>query len=317
MMLTRQQTFAALAATVTVTFLPRRAPAANVVLHVGSSLEDDVSPLLLAAANGTFARLGLEVQPQAIASGAAGAAAVAGGSLEFCKSSLLALVSAHARNVPFVIVAPGSYTSDADPIAQLVVARSSPIRTAKDFNGKTLGTSSLRDVKMISAMEWIDQHGGDSRTLKFVEVPNSTIVAALEDGRIAGATVLNPVLADGLETGRIRAIGPAFDAIAPRWLVTAWFTTRDYAARNPEIVKKFVQALREASAAVNAHPAQAASVLAPFLHDDAARIAKMKRSPLGVDLDVKEIQPVIDVAARYRVIDKAFPASELIAALPR
>jgi NitT/TauT family transport system substrate-binding protein len=313
MTLTRGRLLAALAgvgAAPSIAFAPARS--ADDVLRVGSSLEDDVSPLVYAAANGTFRKLGLDVQPQATQSGSAAAAAVAGGSLQFAKSSLMSLVSAHARGVPFVLVAPGSINTDADPIAQLIVAKNAPYKTAKDLDGKTLASSSLKDVKTISTMAWIDQHGGDSKSLRFVEVPNASIVAALEENRIAAATVLNPVLSDALASGKVRSLGPSYDAIAPRWLVTAWFTTREYAYRNAGVVRRFAEGLRQASLAINARPADAAPALSQFLHDDPARLASMKRSPLGIDLDPREIQPVIDVAARYGVIAKPFPAHELI-----
>jgi len=41
---------------------------------------------------------------------------------------------------------------------------------AADLNGKTIGVNGLRDLQQLCAMSWVDKHGGDSKTLHFIEV---------------------------------------------------------------------------------------------------------------------------------------------------
>jgi len=43
----------------------------------------------------------------------------------------------------------------------------------------------------------------------------------------------------------------------------------------------------------------------------------MSRSTFGVSLEPAMIQPVIDASAKYGVIEKAYPASDLIWQVPR
>jgi NitT/TauT family transport system substrate-binding protein len=295
----------------------RAAFAEPAALVVASSLEDDVVPVLYAQHAGIFKRENLEVRVQPVDSGAAAAAAVAGGAVTIAKSSLMALIAAHAHGVPIQLVAPGSYYTSADPIAALIVAAQSPIKTAKDFTGKIVAGAALKDVKAIATAAWIDQHGGDSKSVRFVEVPTSAIIPALQNGRIDGATVLNPTLDQALSSGAARALAPSFSAIANRWLITAWFTTTDVIARDADLVQRFVHGVRDAAVYANAHNAQMAGVLAPFLHQDPAELAKLPRSPLGTVLDPREIQPVIDVAVTYGVVKAPFPAADLIAPFAR
>jgi hypothetical protein len=42
-------------------------------------------------------------------------------------------------------------------------------------------------------------------------------------------------------------------------------------------------------------------------------ISHMTRTEIGTTLDPRELQPVIDAAAKYKLIASAFPAREMIA----
>ena len=65
---------------------------------------------------GFFKTAGLRVEFQQFNNGQAIAGAVAGGALDIAISNIVAMTQAHAKNVPFVIVAPGAVylASDAD-----------------------------------------------------------------------------------------------------------------------------------------------------------------------------------------------------------
>ena len=66
------------------------------------------------------------------------------------------MFAAFARGLPIKLVAPSSlYLSDhADSL--LLVRADSPIRTARDLNGKILGVDSLNDVYTLATRAWVD-----------------------------------------------------------------------------------------------------------------------------------------------------------------
>ena len=292
---------------------PRIARAAGLTsITVSSSLEDDVAALLYGIHSGIFAKHGLDVHVEPANGGAAAAAAVAGGSLQFAKSSTLAMASGFLRGVPFTVVAPATLSTSEVPIAGLLVRPDSPIRSGKDCNGRTFCSSGLHDLKSLSIMAWVDQTGGDSKQLKFVEIPSPATLASIVDGRVDGTAISNPVLYDAVTTGRARNVANPFDAISKRFVASAWFTTKQYVDASPEIVRGFTLGLRESSQYAMAHQAEMADVLAPFLHDDIARLRKMNRTTVGIALDPRDFQPVIDAAAKYGILAKSFPAPELL-----
>jgi len=70
--------------------------------------------------------------------------------------------------------------------------------------------------------------------------------------------------------------------------------------------------MRSATAYANAHHAETALLIAAFTGIETAQVLTMKRTTCGTYLDPREIQPAIDATAKYNVIDKPFPAQDLI-----
>jgi hypothetical protein len=63
---------------------------------------------------------------------------------------------------------------------------------------------------------------------------------------------------------------------------------------------------------VNTHRAETAPVVAEFTKATLANVAKMHRTTNPTVLDPSLIQPLIDAAAKYGIIARAFPAREII-----
>jgi ABC-type nitrate/sulfonate/bicarbonate transport system substrate-binding protein len=118
-------------------------------------------------------------------------AAVAGGVVDIDNSTIVSIAQAYQRKIPFTLIAPsGLYSADA-PTSVLMVAKDSPLRTASDLNGKTLGASGLRgESPKFAPMAWIDQHGGSSTSLKFVEMTVPEMLSAIPAGRIDGGLII-------------------------------------------------------------------------------------------------------------------------------
>lgn len=283
-------------------------------LKLGGVPEDSITPALWAQQSGLFRKNGLDVDVQSQRSGSAVAAAVSGGSYQFGKSSLPAVIIAHTRGIPFVLVAPGGLYEASNPIIGLLVRSDATFKTGADLNGKTVAVSSLSDMYTIATRQWVDKHGGDSATLKLIEMPISAIAPALEAGRIDAGCCIEPELQDALGGGKVKVLCAPCDAIAPDFLYTGWFTTADYAAKNRAVVDAFAKSIREASSYANAHRAATDEVLAKFSGVPIAAIQKMRRVNEATTLEPKQIQPLIDAAARAKVIAKSFDAKELLLA---
>jgi NitT/TauT family transport system substrate-binding protein len=294
---------------------PRRARAQGLTtLRVSGSPDQDIVATLWGVQSGIFARYGLDIQLTRSNSGPAVSSALLGGSLEIGKSSLFSLVVGHAKGVAFQLEAPASIWNTETPQSALVVAKGSPFRAARDLNGKTVSVPGLGDLYNVGISAWIDQHGGDSQTVKFVEMPHRAAAEAIAAGRIAAAELAPPILNDALQNGQVQIFGRANDAIGKHFISTAYVCTADYAAKNVDVLARFRKALNEAAVYANANRAKMIPLLATYSGVDPKVVAAIEASPVGVasQLVPRMIQPMIDAAVKYKSISAPFPAKDMI-----
>jgi NitT/TauT family transport system substrate-binding protein len=280
-------------------------------LRVVGSPDEDIIGALWGAQSGIFRKYGLDVSVQKLNSGAAVSAGVIGGSIDIGKSNGFGLVLAHAKGIPFLLQAPASNYSTEFPSGELVVAKDSPIRSARDLNGKTLAVPAIGDLFSIVDSGWIDQNGGDSRTVKFLELPIPAAVEAVAAGRVDAATIVTPLLTDAVKAGRVRVLGKSFDSLAKHFTVTYYFTSADFASKNADVLARFRKGLAESVAYVLAHQVETAPVSAKFTGGDLQTVETM-HPVLGTSLQVSMIQPIIDAAVKYKAIPAAFSARDMI-----
>lgn len=281
-------------------------------VRVVSSPNDDLIPVLLGIDNGAFRRAGLDVQVQKANNGTAVVAAVAGGAVDIGKSSAPAILVAHAKGLPLVLVAPaGIYTADS-PTAGTIVAPNSTIKTGKDCNGKIMGVGALNDLTALAVEAWVDQNGGDSKTLRFVEIPPSAMAAAIAAGRVDTGTLPDPALGQAIASGQARLLANSVSAIAPRFIQAAFFATAGYVAKNKATTAAFRRVVAESAAYANDHHDEMIPILSKFTGIDPKVIAAEPKQLFGTSLDVKLLQPLVDACAKYGAIPATFDARAMI-----
>ncbi len=279
-------------------------------IRLGSVPVESYAEAYYAQEMGYFKRAGLDVKITSFNGGGAITAAVAAGALDIGATNSGSLSSAHVRGLPLVMIAPGGAYTSASPTTVLAVAKSSPIRSAKDLEGKTVAVSTLRDLQQIACMLWIDKNGGDSKKVGFVELPVPQMAPALARGRIDAAMILEPEETQAKDETRV--LGKAYDAIAKQLLITGWVANKNWLDRNPEAARRFAGAIRDTADWANRNPDATASILEKFTKIPRETIVSMNRVKYVTKLDFALIQPVIDALAKYGTIAHGFPASELV-----
>ncbi|HXF35232.1 MAG TPA: ABC transporter substrate-binding protein [Candidatus Acidoferrales bacterium] len=280
---------------------------------IAASTFDSTTTGLYAVKAGLFKKAGLNVtfvpmNPSAILP------AVAGGTIQIANSNLLNVIEAHARHVPFTVVAPSAMFNDSDVngYVGLVVSKDSTARTGRDFNGKTLAVPSINDLNTIASKAWIDKNGGDSSSVHYIEMPPTAALPAVTAGRVDATILTTPFLMQAVDGGSVRVVTDAYTAISKQYLGLGWFTTEDFAAKNRDVIERFVRVMHDAAVYCNAHQAQTSDMMAELAKQDPTVVRRMKRVLFAQYLTAPLIQPLVDVAAKYKVIDASFNAQELI-----
>ena len=276
---------------------------------------DAGSEAFYAKDQGFFAKQGLDVTVNPVGNGPAIAAAVASGAIDIGFSNALSIETAYKKGLPFVFIAPAAIYSSAAPTSVLMVPKDSPLKTARDLNGKTIAVNGLKNIAEYAPSYWIDKNGGDSSTVKFIELSPIETPAALEAHRIDAAHVAEPQITQAKANSRVFA--KCYDLLGEGFMIAGYFTTRPWADAHPDLVRRFQAAMRETATWANAsaNTDTSADIMAKYAKLDAALVRSSVRAKFGTTLSAAAIQPTIDLAARYKLLD-TFPASELIYASP-
>jgi NitT/TauT family transport system substrate-binding protein len=281
-------------------------------IRVAGPPNEGYKDVYYAIQSGLFAKYGLQVEPRITNGGAVALAGLAGGSYDVAYTNLVPVLQAHLRGLPFQIVAPSTmFLSDRMQNAMLVV-KDSPLKTAKDLNGKIIGTQSLQDLNSVAMRAWIDKNGGDASTLHVIEVPSAAAVAALTSHRIDAMALSEPLLTMAVATGKVRVFARPQAAIAERFQAQAFVATSDFVTAHPDVMAKFAKAMHESAIYNNAHLKDTIGLVSSFSAVPPDVIAKSVRSIDGDYVAPRDVQPLIDFAAKYGMIPHAFPAEDII-----
>jgi NitT/TauT family transport system substrate-binding protein len=259
---------------------------------------------------GLFQRAGLNVDIEQFQGGESIVAGIAAGAIQIGAGNPVPLANAHLHGIDVMLVAPGTMNDETlQPVLSgMVVAANSPLQTAKDLNGKTIGVNTLHSVDQIAAQTWADKNGGDSRTLRFLEIPNLTIVDAISQNRIDAGIVADPGYTTGIESGRVRRFASVNSGIAKRFMITAWFSTRAWANSNADTLHKFDAILNQGATWAVKNPEAAAAVLHKYLRLSTTRAHERH----AATLDPAMLQPLIDAAVRYKVLAQPLDVRDII-----
>ena len=285
-------------------------------IHFISSASDDLRPLLYAQNAGLFQKAGLNVVIDKAASGGVVAQAIIGGADDIGKASLVSLIAGYARGVPFAMIAPSAVHLKDDANSGIMIAANSPFKSVLDLQGKVVGCTAIGDIGYLGTRAMIDSMGGDSSTVKWVEIPIASLAATVEQGRVVAGLTTEPYMSKDLASGKFRILTDMLNGYSKPILESAFFSTRDYAAKNHDAVVKFAKVMSQAAAYANTHIPETLPLMVSFSGMDPDAAAKMHKTQTALSFDPSALQPVIDAAAKYQIIPKGFSARDMLA-LPK
>jgi NitT/TauT family transport system substrate-binding protein len=271
---------------------------------------DPTAEVLYAYDLGFFEKAGLDVTLQPLPNGAAIAAGVASGAIDFGVGNVIAIESAHTKGVPLTIVAPGAANINSAPSNVLIVAKNSPLQKASDLNGKTIATNPLRGIGDLLTSAWIDKNGGDSATVKYIEIPFPQAESVVTQGRADASLSVEPFITQSKADTRVFA--NTFGVLGDNYLITAYFAAVPWAQSHAATVAKFAAVIRQTADWANKNQAKSAEILAKYAKLDPEVVKQTIRARYATTLTPGQLQPTIDTAAHYKFIDAGFPASEII-----
>ncbi|MGA2395144.1 MAG: ABC transporter substrate-binding protein [Candidatus Lustribacter sp.] len=312
--LTRAETLALMAGSIALT-APVSGAAQTPTIRIAASLTEPYMLPYYAVDIGTFTRAGLNVELTTQPTVASVVEAVASNNADVGQGDVIQLANAITRgNLPLAIFAGGGiYNAAYARSLGLAVARASPYRTARDLEGQTIGVITLNSLMAIGVQTWLRQNGADLSRVKLIELLFPQMAPAIAKGLVAAAFMGEPFLSfSGVD---LRVLAQPYDAIAKAFYFGCWFANKDWLAKNPALARRYAASLYDAARWCNAHSKETTAMLASHAKLEGSWLQKTGRITYATSLDPALMNPVLEQAYYYKVLQKQVTASDLIASV--
>lgn len=267
--------------------------------------------LIIADKKGFFEKQGLKVTTKLVQSGTEIGPMIAGGSAPISFESNYTDISLASNNVGVKILAPVANIAG----TQVVVGRKGlNLKSAKDLEGKKIGMASGSGV-LIAIRKMCDELGVDISKISFVNLQPADQVAALEKGDIDAMACWEPwagkAVAMGgqfLFSGRKSELPDKKGDVNWMNFHTTLQVTDDFLKKNPETLKAFLAALKEATDFVNANKDESAEIMSTELKIEKADLLDiMSKNEYSMKVDeniVNGTQELTDFMFEMKNIQK-------------
>lgn len=274
----------------------------------------DVAPIYLGQEQGFFEERGIELE---LVPGSGGAAAVPGvvaGDFDFAFGNVTSLLLAQTQGLPLKVVSNGT-ASTGDPatdFSAVVVAADSPVQTAADLAGRTVAVNNLKNIGEVTIRKAVEDAGGDSSTIEFVELAFPDMPAAVANGNVDAAWVVEPFVTVATGQGA-RAVVRNFAEPVEDLTVATYFTTEQMLAENPELVDDFQAAMTESLQYAQDNPDELRRIITTYTSISPEAAEQIALPSFPEEINVESMETVAELMAEYGITEETADVDALLA----
>ncbi|WP_164702649.1 ABC transporter substrate-binding protein, partial [Modestobacter sp. KNN46-3] len=263
---------------------------------------------------GFFEERGIELE---LVPGSGGAAAVPGvvaGDFDFAFGNVTSLLLAQTQGLPLQVVSNGT-ASTGDPetdFSAVVVPADSPVQTAADLAGKTVAVNNFKNIGEVTIRKAVEDAGGDSSTVNFVELPFPDMPAAVANGNVDAAWVVEPFVTVATGQGA-RVVVRNFAEPVEDLTVATYFTTEQMLAENPELVDDFQAAMTESLQYAQDNPDELRRIITTYTSISPEVAEQIALPSFPEEINVESMETVAELMAEYGITEETADVDALLA----
>ena len=243
--------------------------AQNTKMRVGATVSVDgvTAAFLMALDNGSFAKAGLDVDVKSFVQSNQKYDTIKAGALDLdIDMGAINAAQLYSGGVPIVVLRAGT---PAD-VWGVIARADSKLSRPGDFKGKKFGVVSLSGTNYGTTYLAFKTAGIDfQKDVRVSTLPPATLVTALDNGEIEGATTFEPFLTQALKTGRMKLLFSPGDVYQKKYgepfLALVVAGRKDYVEKNRAAVQKFMSVLETSIAALPQHTDEAAKAMVKYM----------------------------------------------------
>jgi NitT/TauT family transport system substrate-binding protein len=272
-------------------------------LQIGCTATTDCASAMVAVDEGIFKKHGLDVEMTLIGINSNIPAAILSGSIQIGGPTSTVFLQAVDGGLDLVAVAGATVMN---PISNgnitAFVRNGITIKEPKDFVGKKVGAPGLGAFLHVLFVKWLVEKGVDPKSVNFVEVTFPTMADIIKSGGVDVVLAAEPFITRMTNAG-LGSIGARYAAELNRTEPIIFYAaSRDWAEKNPDVIKKFRAAIAEAAPIVNNDREKSAASIAKFTKQT---IELVKSSPPNKSEPVLKAEQLawwIDIMASQKML---------------
>ncbi|MFV2196413.1 ABC transporter substrate-binding protein [Nocardiopsis sp. LOL_012] len=263
-----------------------------------------VAPIYLGVEQGIFEDHGIDLTIETGGGGATTVPRVVSGELDFAFGNVVSLMIAREQGLPLTMVANGmTTTGEADTdYSAIVVPEGSDIESAADLEGATVAIDNLRNIGDTSVRNSVRVAGGDPADIEFIELAFPDMPAALSNGQVDAAWVVEPFLTVALAQGAT-PVASNFAELHPELSIATYFTSDDLIASDPDTVDAFTEAMNESLQYATDNPDQTEDILTTYTEINPEIIPDLRWPLFPTEIDRDALQTVADLMVQDGIVD--------------
>lgn len=234
-------------------------------LQIGCTATSDCASAMVAIDEGVFKRLGVDAEMVLIGINSNIPAALMSSSIQIGGPTTPVFLQAADGGLDLVAIAGASIMSERTSSLTTVFGRTGvAFKEPKDFVGKKVGAPGLGAFLHVLFVKWLMEKGVDPKSVNFVEVSFPTMNDILKSGAVDAVLTSEPFVTRMTNAGTGQAAFRYVEELKRSDPVILYASSRDWAEKNPELVRKFREAVAEGAKIVNADREKASQSIAKF-----------------------------------------------------
>lgn len=273
----------------------------------------DVAPIYLGKDKGFFAERNIELTLQPAEGGTETVPSVLSGNQQFGFSNVVTLLLAQSEGLPVKVVSNGTNSTgvDGEDFGALMVGAGSPIRSVRDLAGKKVAVNTFQNVVELAVRASALKAGIDPESIEFVKLPFPDMPPALSSGRADAVFVVEPFQQVVLSQGG-RALASSYVDTAPDLSVAMYFTSRQLLGENPDLVRRFTEAMNESLEYANSHPDEVRQILPTYTKIGPEVIPDLVLPKWPPDVNRDSVSAIAELARQEGVLQNKPDIADLL-----
>ncbi|MCK2221549.1 ABC transporter substrate-binding protein [Actinomadura sp. ATCC 31491] len=271
----------------------------------------DSAALYVAIDQGLFEKEGLEVTPQVVQAAPEAIPMLLNGEIDAMFGNYVSMFQAQDKGtLKLRILAEGSRA--APDSLSIMVLPTSPIKTPKDLEGKTINVNVLHNFQELALTQVLKANNVDPASIKYVQVTFQNIMPSWKSGQIDAAYLGEPMVTAATSTMGARKILDPASGPAAEFPISGYVSTQEWYDKNPHVAAAFQRAIHNAAKLMENNREVVSKVLPTFTQIDAATAATVTFPYFSGNDNPVRLQRVADWMLEAHWLNKAIDVKSLM-----